>query len=198
VSGFGDLEAAILAILREKDAGVSEFELFAELAKAGFAEFDREVFRDSMRMFRSHFVLFHVLYAMRERLILRHEGALEISALAIRLRAFDAGGPTAGSTAMAEHDPLRDYYLDLANLDATTEEDLRSMLDQFWERFAADDRRGEALRALGLAPDSPWDEVKARHRALVFEHHPDRGGDGARLAEINAAMRILERASKCP
>ncbi|HVH52480.1 MAG TPA: hypothetical protein VM690_10070 [Gaiellaceae bacterium] len=35
------------------------------------------------------------------------------------------------------------------------------------------------------------DEARARHRELVFIHHPDRGGSHERMVEINAA---LERA----
>lgn len=195
VAPSADLEAAVLAILRASPEGISEFALFAALAKQGFSAFEREVFADRMRMFRSHFVLFHVLYAMRERLVLRREGHLTIEAMNIRLASWGeghAGGEA--SAAIAEHDPLRDYYLDLANLEAMSDDALASMLDAFWERFAADDRRGEALTVLELEPGATWDEIRLRHRELVFAHHPDRGGDTARLAAINAAMRILERA----
>jgi hypothetical protein len=192
-----DLEEAVLAILRESPEGISEFALFAALAARGFSAFARDVFANSLQMFRSHFVLFHVLYAMRERLVLRQEAQLAIDAMRIKLTPWSVPTPTdasAPSAAIGEHDPLRDYYLDLANLDAMSGGELASMLDAFWERFAADDRRGEALSVLDLGPGATWDEIRARHRELVFTHHPDRGGDAARLAAINAAMRILERA----
>lgn len=190
-----DLEEAVLALLRASPDGISEFALFAALAKLGFSAFEREVFADQLRMFRSHFVLFHVLYAMRERLVLRREGHLTIDAMNIRLVGWnEAGDGENAGGAIAEHDPLRDYYLDLSNLEAMSQDELASMLDAFWERFVADDRRGEALTVLELEPGATWDEIRLRHRELVFAHHPDRGGDSARLAAINAAMRILERA----
>ena len=35
--------------------------------------------------------------------------------------------------------------------------------------------------------------IKHRYRQLVSLHHPDRGGNTARLQSINKAMEILER-----
>jgi hypothetical protein len=35
--------------------------------------------------------------------------------------------------------------------------------------------------------------VKARHRKLIAEHHPDAGGDVARAAELNAALDEAEK-----
>jgi hypothetical protein len=190
------LEAAVHAILRAHPSGVTEFALFAALAERGFAAFERRVFADTLRMFQSHFVLFHVLYAMRDRMVLRREGHLRIEATSIQLTPWDSAAASndasARSEGLAEHDPMRDYYLDLDNLRTTTDESLRSMLGAFWERFHASDRAAEALEVFGLEPGASWDAIKARHRALVFEHHPDRGGDAARLAEINAAMRLLQ------
>lgn len=40
---------------------------------------------------------------------------------------------------------------------------------------------------LGLGKDATVDEVKAAHRRLLVERHPDRGGTDADMAEINAA-----------
>lgn len=35
--------------------------------------------------------------------------------------------------------------------------------------------------------DASIEVIKAQHRRLASEHHPDRGGDASRMAEINAA-----------
>lgn len=40
---------------------------------------------------------------------------------------------------------------------------------------------------LGVAPDAPLEQIKARRAALALEHHPDVGGDGERMARINRA-----------
>lgn len=40
---------------------------------------------------------------------------------------------------------------------------------------------------LGVAPNAPPAAIKARRRELLERHHPDRGGDPAQAAEVNAA-----------
>ncbi len=63
---------------------------------------------------------------------------------------------------------------------------------------------GSPHQVLGLKPDASIDEVKARHRSLVLEHHPDRlMGRGVppefitiaerKLASINAAYDAIAR-----
>lgn len=54
----------------------------------------------------------------------------------------------------------------------------------------------EAFKVLDLAPGSPVDQIKARYKALVKQHHPDaNGGDKAaeeRLKSINQAYTLLK------
>lgn len=40
---------------------------------------------------------------------------------------------------------------------------------------------------LGVSPEATAEQVQAAHRLLAAEHHPDRGGDAARMAEVNRA-----------
>jgi curved DNA-binding protein CbpA len=40
---------------------------------------------------------------------------------------------------------------------------------------------------LGVPQNSTREQVKQAYRELASEHHPDRGGDPQRMAEINAA-----------
>ncbi len=51
--------------------------------------------------------------------------------------------------------------------------------------------RGEAYRVLGLHPGATDDQIRAAHRRLMQEHHPDRGGTADRAARINRARDIL-------
>ena len=47
---------------------------------------------------------------------------------------------------------------------------------------------------LGLPRDAPWDDVRAAHRRLAKELHPDVAGtdtDHRRMAEVNAAFALL-------
>jgi len=51
--------------------------------------------------------------------------------------------------------------------------------------------RGEALRILGLQLGATADEIRAAHRRMLQEHHPDRGGDPDVAARINQARDVL-------
>ncbi len=44
---------------------------------------------------------------------------------------------------------------------------------------------------LGVRPDASTAEIKAAYRALVKRHHPDAGGDAARIIALNAAWEVL-------
>lgn len=49
---------------------------------------------------------------------------------------------------------------------------------------------------LGVSPRATRDEILSAHRSLTMKHHPDKGGDPALMAEINAARdAALEPAS---
>ncbi|MCE5181590.1 MAG: DnaJ domain-containing protein [Betaproteobacteria bacterium] len=178
---------ALLTILRTNPDGLSEHDLIGKLARDDPA-FGPDAFADELTLFQCHFILFHHLYRLRDELWHNGAGDLAIHCLKIELR------PCLGESGQlpAAHDPLRDYYLDLANLESTDKQDVVEMLDTFWLRFARLDRRAEALAALGLADPVDDLEIKRRYRELAMEHHPDRGGEMEKLQEINAAMGLLE------
>lgn len=51
--------------------------------------------------------------------------------------------------------------------------------------------RAQAYAVLGLEPGAPADAIKAAHRRLMQEHHPDRGGSAELAAKINRARDML-------
>jgi len=53
------------------------------------------------------------------------------------------------------------------------------------------DPRLEALRVLGLQPGASRQAIKAAHRRLVKQHHPDMGGQAADFQRINDAYQLL-------
>ncbi len=51
--------------------------------------------------------------------------------------------------------------------------------------------REELCARLHLLPDAPAEVVKAAYKALAQLNHPDKGGDTARMQELNEAFRLL-------
>lgn len=181
------LEEAVLTVLESEPEGLGEHALLGRLREAGAPGLPPGPLGDSLVLFQSHFLLFHALYRLRDRL--RGDGRADLAFGPLRI----ALGPyVPARPGLVDADPLRDYYLALENLLATTEADVEALLNGFWRRFEAAEGRAEALAVLGLEADADWTEVKGRYRRLAMAHHPDRGGDEERLREIHAAMATLE------
>lgn len=185
---------SLLAIFHTHPDGLSEHQLIRNLAKDNH-EFGPDVFTDELSLFQCHFILYHHLYRLRDKLWNEKQGDLIIHCLKIVLHPYPIDADPLPTT----HDPLRAYYLDLTHLEKTGKKDILEMLDTFWLRFARNDRRAEALAALGLADPVESREIKRRYRELAMEHHPDRGGEMKKLQTINAAMELLKpiRDSSC-
>jgi hypothetical protein len=173
------------ATLCASPQGLSEYELLNTLSKQIPAfQTDRA---DPLSLFRQHFLLFHCLYRLQQELFQQQRAQLEIGPLHIVLRAYQPG--PAAQLALA--DPLRDYYLDLHHLIETGAEDVAALLDAFWLRMSRDDQRADALWVLGLNDPVDDAQIRRRYRELVMRHHPDRGGETARLQLFNAAVATL-------
>lgn len=180
-------------LLRDHPAGLSEYELIKILEAQNEADFSRDRLRDNLSLFQTHFLLFHALYHLQVQFWENKTARLDIHAVCIQLRPYTN---TATDTALGEHNPLREYYLDLNNLENTDAKDVEDLLTQFWSRFVGDDDRRQALAALELTDPVDWPAIKIQHRRLAMQHHPDRGGDETRLQAINAAMDVLARDSR--
>lgn len=179
----------ILTILEKAPEGISEYDLIRSLSEIQDSPFPEGLFRRTLSLFQGHFLLFHMLYRLRERLRTERRYELKIACMNIRLDPYlEIQGNLPG-----EQDRLREYYLDLGNLEKTDEAEVKRMLDDFWKRLQLFNRREEALGVLGLEDPVSFDTIKSRYRKLVMEHHPDRGGDREMLHRINDAMETLAR-----
>jgi hypothetical protein len=186
-----DLSEHVLQLLDTAPAGLGEYQLIQQLKARHCTHIPNRPLTDHLVLFRTHFLLFNALYRLRERLWATQSGHLQISALNIQLLPYQPG-----NAQLSEHDPLRDYYLDMSQLRDTDEQDVAKLLRSFWSRMQGGEEQQAALELFELS-DSPQTltpaSIKKRYRQLVSLHHPDRGGSTERLQSINKAMEILER-----
>lgn len=181
---------ALLDILHRHPDGLKEHELIKALHQQGFDEFAPGLYQDSLRLFRCHFLLFNALYRLREQLLAEQSAILDIHTLSIRLLDYHCSD----SDALCREDKLRDYYLDLNNLNETTLNDVEELLGDFWARFYLDGERAQAMQTLELAEDADQSSITHRYRSLAMQHHPDRGGDAETFSKIRKAYEVLNRA----
>jgi hypothetical protein len=184
-------DEGLVQLLQGHPDGLSEYALLRALAErfpeSLFAE--PQALRDPLQLFRVHFLLFHQLYRLADRL--GDEGLmLQIHALNIQLQ------PRApGTEALQVDDPLRRYYLDWDQWRDTNRDDVEQLIDSFWRGRASvsDPEVRAALAVLELEPGADAVACRRQYRRLLSLHHPDRGGSTARAQEINQAMLILQR-----
>jgi curved DNA-binding protein CbpA len=53
--------------------------------------------------------------------------------------------------------------------------------------------RAEALKVLGLQESASDEEIRATHRRLIVQNHPDKGGTSYLASKINEAKDVLLR-----
>ncbi|MFQ5642627.1 MAG: DNA-J related domain-containing protein [Thiogranum sp.] len=182
----GVFYSAIEQELAAQPAGIHEYDLIKVLRARGFFGFLPKPPAAPHQLFRAHFLLFHALYELRDRLAASQQGLLQIEPLRIRRLPWSSG-----PAALATPDPLRAYYLDWTNLENTSEDEVCELIASFWNRLGRFEGRGEALAELGLKDPVDDAAIKSAWRRLAMEHHPDRGGDNERLQLINAAVDSL-------
>lgn len=188
--GFDEL---LLDLLEQAPEGIDEFTLIRRIAQ----ERPDSLFavpgalRDPLSLFQLHFLLFHRLYGLSDRLAASGR-QLHIHALRIGIEPRAPSAP-----GLRCSDPLRSYYLDWSEWARTHEADVQRLLDRFWRGHrhsqATDAEVEAALAVFDLTAPIDGATIKKRYRQLVSRHHPDRGGETERLQAINAAMLILER-----
>lgn len=185
-----DLAEQLHQLLRAEPAGISEFQLIQQLKARHCTHIPSLGLDDKLVLFRTHFLLFNALYRLRDYLWHSQVAHLDINPLCVRLQPWQPG-----CQGLAEHDPLRDYYLDLQQLRDTSADDVEKLLASFWTRMQGGDEKRAALELFELNDGQPLKlaTIKQRYRQLVSQHHPDRGGSTSRLQSINLAMEILER-----
>ena len=172
--------------LLQHPEGLKEYDLIQALKPHGFFVVPGDSAVSTYMIFQVHFLLFHALYVLRNQLLASKQNWLEIGVLNIQLLPYQED-----KDALITPDKLCEYYLDLNNLENTSEDDVNKLIASFWNKLGKHEKRDEALTALGLEDPVNNNTIKETYRRLAMEHHPDRGGDKDRLQAINAAIKIL-------
>jgi hypothetical protein len=181
------IQAVLSEILDSHPAGLTEYELLKKLAEFDVGLFDEDYFRSPLGLYQRHFLLFHCLYLLRDKLRAAKQNDLGIHCLGIKLIPYR----NAPSDYPALLDPLAAYYLDLDNLTATDEQEVLRLLNGFWQKFASVDHRDKALAVMGLTHPTSYPEIRQQYRRIAMQCHPDRGGDIAQFQKLEWAMGIL-------
>lgn len=176
-------------ILRAHPEGIKEYDLLLILKEKGLPLFKDLEFADPLVLFRTHFMLFHLLYHLRDRLDMAKKGIVEIHALKIVLLPWQSNSRGLPQV----RDRMGEYYRDLAQIEGTGRPEINAMIEQFWQDYIAYQFRPESFSVLGLDQKATRAEIKQRYRSLAKQHHPDRGGDAAEFQRIRDAAQTLLR-----
>ena len=185
------LSAAVEACLRQARGGLSELELIRQLQSPPWELVGPVDYANPAALYPVHFLLFHVLYRLRDELSARGE-TVTITPLTISLTSDNV---VAGTGLPDQEDPLRAFYLDLDQYQMP-EQDILRMVDDFWSgrsgRRPAQNDAVEAAGVLGfqVLPED-FTTVKQRFRRAVMQAHPDRGGDTEQVQRLNEAFAVL-------
>lgn len=183
--------AAVESILVQAREPLSELALIRLLQKPPWSLVGDVDFSDPARLYPVHFLLFHVLYRLRDQLAM--DGlTLQISPLRIGISRQSV---VAGNGLPEREDALRRFYLDLEQY-TLSDAHIQTMMDDFWTgregaRVSAPQAQ-QAAQTLGMnSIPTEFAPVKQRFRRAVMKAHPDRGGDTAEIQALNEAFATL-------
>jgi len=172
--------------------GMTELELIRAMQKEPWQLLGPVNFHQPDQLYPVHFLLFHVLYRLRDQLA---GTGVTISISPLKLCLEPVTRITSEGLPEAE-DKLRAFYLDLDQY-ALPESEIHRMMDDFWAGQArARPNQPEVVKAasvLGFSslPES-FSEIKQRFRQRVMKAHPDRGGDTETVQCLNEAFSVLK------
>ena len=129
----------------------------------------------------------HMLYQLQNDYLRKKQYCLNIQSIKIERVNY-----IASSDGITQHNPVKEYYLDISHYFETSENEVNELLNSFWKKYLAQDDKQQALNTLELAANSSYAAIKKQYRLLAQKHHPDKGGCGQHLAKINAAKHILD------
>ena len=195
------LKQAILNFLI-KHPVCGEFELLTFLNSQGYSEFSTSF--DPLTLFRSHFLLFHILFRLQDEWLTDEIAILNINSTKISLKPLLKQPKRLKSpgvvSAIVQDAKLKAYYLDYSEFINTQEEDVIKLLSQFWLKYAqipADNDLQTALSTLKINKNIQnlcLADIKKAYKEASLIHHPDKGGEASQFLKITDAYQLLKLA----
>ncbi len=174
-----------------------EFDIIKHLQDKG--RLPKDVLATSLSLFRCHFLIFNALYRLQYLSHHHQRYQLSISSLNIQLSSSNAANTELPQTQHQQLDhssTLGLFYLDLTQLNQTSQQDVNALLDTFWQQYFNPEQKTQALTTLQFKQEEQtnidFKAIKKQYRRLVMQHHPDRGGDANQLIAIQQAMQCLQ------
>lgn len=172
----------------ETNASCSEHELILHLKSKSIEPFDQLNLKDNKDLFSAHFLTRHALYTLQNRYLEEKSLILKLG-----LTRIDSSPFSPGQAELTEHDSVKAYYLDMEHYLEKSEDEVDSLLSQFWAKYLAFNTKNEDLEILGLADGASYAEIKKQYRSLIQQHHPDKGGDASYFIKLKQAKENLDR-----
>lgn len=188
------IQHAIETVLLTHKGQLKEFDLIKRLQSPPFEILSEKAMQGELKLFQTHFLVFHYLYKIREQWRQEKTFDLHIDALAIRVEPYQSG-----EEGLAVQDELARYYLNWEHWEETTQADVESLLNQFWTGFVKQQVTSEftiekALDILGLSEfPSSRSFLKVQYRKLIHQYHPDKGGETEQMQYLQSAYQFLLR-----
>jgi len=178
----------ILEILKNNKEDISEYLLIQKLEESGI-DFPRES-SSELELFKKHFLVMNALYKLQDELIV--DGYfLTVTSLSIKLDEIKSRSDKLDLVDYTDI-KLSKYYLDWDNYKNTSPQDVNDLLNGFWEKYFAADKKADALNTLGIKSNVSLDGIKSAYRKLAAKHHPDKGGSHQKFIEIREAYEVLK------
>lgn len=181
----------ISTLIDEKNP-CTEHEILSKLKAKNISPFDKLNIQHSKDLFCAHFLVMHALYTLQDDYLSKQQYYLDIKSIKIERQLYTSVTTDSNLTPLAQHDPLKEYYLNISHYFETSEQEINDLLSSFWKKFLAQDDKQQALDTLELPASSDYASIKKQYRLLAQKHHPDKGGCGKHFAKINAAKSILD------
>jgi hypothetical protein len=191
----------------------------SQLLRVAFPDLDISS-ADTLPLYQSHFVLFHVLYCLQDEFYQERQ-YLHVHFMRTCLVPYPEFGrcrffePLLGRFCAAACAPAQEYcafhrvrvgdaaleelslryfYLDARNFYRLDERTATAFLNGTWEILAHYADYRQSFKTLNLPESADLAMIKSRFRELARQHHPDAGAAShARFCEINNAYQLLLR-----